>query len=265
MGETALSIKGNTFQFFSRNPRGGQAKKIDPADAQALIDLAKTNNFAPLLVHAPYTINMCSSNKDTRDFARMAFADDLERLQYLPDNYYNFHPGSHVGQGVETGIAQITEIMNACIRENHHTTILLETMSGKGTEVGRSFEEIKAIIDKVELADKIGVCLDTCHVYSAGYDIVNKLDQVLAEFEQIIGLDRLKAIHLNDSMTPFNSKKDRHAPIGEGHIGFAALVEFITHPLLRDLPFYLETPQELPGYAREIKMLRQAYQEILGE
>lgn len=260
MGETALSIGADTFQFFTRNPRGSKAKAINPADAKALVELTREYKFAPLLAHAPYTLNPCSAKEETREFAHMTMEDDLKRMEYLPGNLYNFHPGSHVGQGSEEGVRQITALLNAILKEEQTTIVLLETMSGKGTEVGRSFEELRAIIDGVKLSEKMGVCLDTCHVYDAGYDIVNHLDDVIEEFDQIVGLERLKAIHMNDSKNPFESHKDRHEKIGEGSIGLEAFSRIINHPRLQGLPFYLETPNELPGYQAEIQLLRSHYQ-----
>lgn len=256
MGKDALKIGANTFQFFTRNPRGGKAKAIDPKDVDNLIQLMKEHHFGKLLAHAPYTLNPASSKPNVREFAKMAMEDDLRRMEYLPFNYYNFHPGSHVGQGAEQGIGLIIEHLNEIIKEEHTTTILLETMSGKGTEIGRSFEELKAIIDGVQLSDKMGVCLDTCHIYDAGYDIVNDLEGVLDEFDEIIGLDRLYAIHLNDSKNPFASHKDRHEKIGAGSLGLETFEKVINHPKLRDLPFFLETPNELDGYAKEIEVLK---------
>lgn len=256
MGEEALTINANTFQFFSRNPRGSKAKAVDKKDTEKLNEIAKNNNFAPILAHAPYTLNACSSDEGLREFARNTMASDLEIMEYIPNNMYNFHPGSHVGQGVDIAIDYISDMLNAILKEEYHTTVLLETMSGKGSEVGASFEEIRRIIDKVELNHKLGVCLDTCHVYSAGYNIVEDLDGVLEQFDKIIGLERLKAVHLNDSMMPFNSRKDRHEKIGKGTIGLDAIIKFINHPKLAHLPYYLETPNELNGYAEEIKLLR---------
>lgn len=261
MGKEALNIGANTFQFFTRNPRGSKAKEIDPKDVDALLEIIKENKFAKILAHAPYTLNACSADESTREFAVEIMADDLKRMEYLPNNLYNFHPGSHVKQGVEVGIQLITNMLNIVIKPEQTTTILLETMSGKGTEVGRSFEELKQILDGITLSDKMGICLDTCHVYDAGYDIVNDLDGVLDEFDKIIGLDKLYAIHLNDSKNPFSSHKDRHEKIGEGSIGKDAMVRIINHPKLRHLPFFLETPNELPGYEQEIKMLRKAFNE----
>lgn len=261
MGRDALNIGADTFQFFTRNPRGSRAKAIDPEDARALRALAEEHRFAVLLAHAPYTLNACSADAGTREFARETMADDLERMEYLPGSCYNFHPGSHTGQGAETGIAQIAAMLNAILKPEQSTTVLLETMAGKGTEVGRSFEELRAILDRVELREKMGVCLDTCHVSDAGYDIINDLDGVLEEFDRVIGLERLRAVHLNDSKNPPGSHKDRHEKIGEGQIGFEALARIINHPKLRGLPFYLETPNDLDGYAREIALLRGAYRE----
>lgn len=259
MGKTALSIGADTFQFFTRNPRGGKAKAVKPEDAAALNALMQEHNFAPILAHAPYTMNPCAADEKLLEFAQMVMEGDLAMLEYVPGNMYNFHPGSHVKQGAEVGIEKIAALLNSVLHKDLHTTVLLETMAGKGTEVGRSFQELKSIIDRTELSSQLGVCLDTCHVYSAGYDIVNDLDGVLAEFDRIIGLDRLKAIHLNDSLTPFNSHKDRHAKIGEGSLGLDAIVRVINHPLLRDLPFILETPNDNDGYRQEIALLRSQY------
>ena len=261
MGKEAQKLNANTFQFFTRNPRGSKAKPWDPKDVAGLLELMEQNGFAKLVAHAPYTLNPCSADPSIREFAHMVMAEDLENMEMLPHQFYNFHPGSHVGQGVEAGIQWIVSLLNATLRPDQTTLFLLETMSGKGSEVGRSFEELKAILDGVHHAEKMGICLDTCHVYSAGYDIVNNLDGVLEEFDRILGLDCLKAIHLNDSLTPFHSHKDRHAKIGEGSIGLEATVRLINHPQLRHLPFLLETPNELPGYAQEIQLLRNAYQE----
>ncbi|MGO5051897.1 deoxyribonuclease IV [Lachnospiraceae bacterium LCP25S3_G4] len=258
MGEEALRIGANTFQFFTRNPRGSKAKAIDPEDAERLIQLMKENNFTKILAHAPYTLNACSADEHTREFAVMTMKDDLERMEYLPGNLYNFHPGSHVKQGEEVGITLIAEMLNKILTPKQRTLVLLETMSGKGTEVGRDFEEVRAIIDRVEQQDKLGVCLDTCHVHDAGYDIVNNLDGVINEFDQIVGLERLHAIHLNDSMNPINSHKDRHQKIGEGCIGLEALINVINHPKLRHLPFFLETPNDILGYKKEIILLKNA-------
>ena len=260
MGKEALQIGGNTFQFFTRNPRGGKTKDIDPKDVEAFLKLAKENNFATILAHAPYTLNACSADERTREFAFEMMSDDLVRMEYVPNSLYNFHPGSHVKQGADVGINYIVELLNKVLTPEQTTTVLLETMAGKGTEVGRSFEEIAEIISRVELKDHMGVCLDTCHVYDAGYDIVNDLDGVLNKFDEIIGLDRLKAIHLNDSKNPFASHKDRHEKIGEGSIGIEAIARIINHPKLKGIPFFLETPNELDGYAKEIELLKGLYQ-----
>lgn len=257
MGKEALSIGADTFQFFTRNPRGGSSKAIDQVDVNRLIDLMKLNDFGPVLAHAPYTLNPCSADGRVRDFALEVFAEDLEKLENLPGTLYNFHPGSHVGQGVDQGIELIVEILDKVMTENQSTIILLETMSGKGSEVGSQFEELRKIMDMARFGEKLGVCLDTCHVYDAGYDIVGDLDGVLEAFDRIIGLDRLKAIHLNDTKNPFNSHKDRHEKIGEGHLGIDAISRIINHPKLKHLPFYLETPNEVPGYAEEIALLKQ--------
>ena len=259
MGKEALSIGANTFQFFTRNPRGGKAKDIDEKDINELLEIMKKNNFAKILAHAPYTLNGCSADENTRKFATEMMADDLVRMEYLPNNLYNFHPGSHVKQGVDVGIDYIVEMLNTVLKPEQTTTVLLETMAGKGTEIGRTFEEIAEIINRVELKDHLGVCLDTCHVYDAGYDIVNDLDNVLEEFDKIIGLNRLKAIHLNDSKNPFKSHKDRHEKIGEGSLGLEGISRIINHPKLRHLPFFLETPNELDGYKNEIEVLREQY------
>ena len=259
MGKTALSIGANTFQFFTRNPRGSKAKDIDEKDVAKFLQLAAENGITTVLAHAPYTINPCSSTAETREFALQTMEDDLRRMEYIPGNLYNFHPGSHTGQGTETGIALIAETLNRILTPQQTTTVLLETMAGKGSEVGGRFEELRAIIDRVELKDKVGICLDTCHVHDGGYDIVNDLEGVLSEFDRVIGLDRLKAIHINDSMNPISSHKDRHQKIGEGHIGLAAMERIINHPALRHIPFFLETPNELDGYAAEIAQLRALY------
>lgn len=258
MGKEALSINADTFQFFSRNPRGSKAKAFNKEDAAALAALMKEHAFAPLLIHAPYTLNACSADEGLREFAKNTMAQDLENLENLPGHLYNFHPGSHTGQGIDTGIRFIADMLNALLSKEMKTTVLLETMSGKGSEVGSRFEELRRIIDLTDIKEKLGVCLDTCHVFSAGYDIVNDLDGVLEEFDRIIGLERLKAIHLNDSLTPFGAKKDRHEKIGKGQIGWDAIVRIINHPRLRDLPFYLETPNKIDGYAEEISRLRKA-------
>ena len=259
MGKTALSIGASTFQFFTRNPRGSKAKAIDPADVAAFLALAAENGFGTLVAHAPYTINPCSKDEHTREFARMTLADDLRRMEHIPGNVYNFHPGSHTGQGMETGIGQIAETLNAILTPDIRTTVLLETMSGKGSEVGSRLEELREIIDRVELSDKLGVCLDTCHVSDAGYDIADDPDGVLTEFDRVIGLDRLRAVHVNDSLNPRGSHKDRHARIGEGCLGAEALGRVVRHPALQGLPFVLETPNELPGYAREIALLKELH------
>ncbi len=258
MGREALSIGANTFQFFTRNPRGGNAKAVSPEDVAAYLTLASENGLGVILAHAPYTLNGCSADESVRDFARRTLRDDLERMEQLPGNLYNFHPGSHVGQGVDVGIGLIADMLNAVLWEDMRTTVLLETMAGKGSEVGGRFEELRAIIDRVRLNDRLGVCLDTCHVSDAGYDIVGDLDGVLAEFDRVIGLDRLKAIHLNDSKNPRGSRKDRHEKLGEGALGFDALMRVVNHPALRGLPFLLETPNELEGYAREIARVKEA-------
>ena len=259
MGKTAVEIGANVFQFFTRNPRGGAAKAIDEKDVEAFLALSKEKGLSTVLAHAPYTLNACAAAENTLNFARETMADDLARMEYIPGNLYNFHPGSHVGQGVEKGIELIAETLNMTLHEDLHTTVLLETMAGKGSEVGGRFEEIREIIDRTELSDMLGVCLDTCHVYDAGYDIVNDLDGVLTEFDRVIGLDRLKAIHLNDTKNPFASHKDRHEVIGGGFLGIEAITRVINHPALRKLPFYLETPNELTGYAKEIELLKGLY------
>ena len=259
MSQTVVELGGNTCQFFSRNPRGGRAKKINEKDFAAARAFAAEHHFAPFLAHAPYTMNCCSADTSIREFAQMVFIEDLAMLEYLPGTFYNFHPGSHVGQGVETAIPQIVSALNRALSSRQQTTVLLETMSGKGSEVGKSFEELRQIIDGVECSEKMGVCLDTCHVYSAGYDLVDHLDDVLEEFDRVVGLERLKTIHLNDSMTLLGSHKDRHEKIGQGTIGLPAIERIINHPALKDIPFYLETPNELPGYQEEISLLRSLY------
>lgn len=251
-----ISIGGNTFQYFSRNPQGGKAKEWNQNDFNKYIEYAKENNIEVLLCHAPYTLNACSIKPETREFALICFKEDIKKLENFGNALYNFHPGSHTGQGIEVGIDQIVEILDQVLYPEMTTTVLLELMAGKGSEIGRSFEEIANIINKVKFNDKLGVCLDTCHVYSAGYDIVNNLDEVLDEFDRIIGLDRLKAIHLNDSKMPFASNKDRHEKIGQGTIGLDAIINIINHPKLKHLPFYLETPNELDGYMEEINILK---------
>ena len=260
MGKEEVSLGGNVFAFFTRNPRGGKAKEIVPEDVAKFLAYQQEQGIGKLVAHAPYTMNPCAEKEYIREFALNAMTDDLKRMEYTPGNYYNFHPGSHVGQGAEAGIEMIAELLNQVLQPEQTTTVLLETMSGKGSEVGRSFQELKAIMDRVELKDHLGVCLDTCHVYSTGYDIVNDLEGVLQEFDKIIGLDKLKAVHLNDSMMPFASNKDRHAKIGEGTIGLEALVAVINHPSLRDLPFILETPNDAEGYRKEIALLKEKYQ-----
>ena len=261
MGKEALSIGADTFQFFTRNPRGGSVKPFDKADADALNGFMQERDFAPILAHAPYTLNACAAEESIRDFARRTMREDLERLAHVPNAMLNFHPGSHVKQGAERGIELIAKMLDEVYTSDMPTTVLLETMSGKGSEVGRNFEELRAIMEASKAGDRLGVCLDTCHVYDAGYDIVGDLDGVLKEFDRVIGLDRLKAIHLNDSKNPFASHKDRHEKIGEGALGLEAMVRIINHPKLRHLPFYLETPNELDGYAAEIKLLRSRYEE----
>ncbi|OOM81813.1 putative endonuclease 4 [Clostridium puniceum] len=259
MGKQALQIGGNTFQFFTRNPRGSKAKDIDEEDIAEFLELAKENNFATILAHAPYTLNACSADEKTRNFAKEVMEDDLNRMEYTPNSFYNFHPGSHIKQGVEVGIKYISDLLNEVLKPEQTTTVLLETMAGKGTEVGRTFEELQEILKRVKLSNKMGICLDTCHVYDAGYDIVNDLDGVLEQFDKIIGLDKLLAIHLNDSMNVFESHKDRHAKIGEGSLGLDAISNIINHPKLRDLPFFLETPNELEGHGKEIELLKSLY------
>lgn len=260
MGKQTLANGGNTFAFFTRNPRGGRAKDINLQDVQEFLQLAQENHFGKIVAHAPYTMNCAGAKENLRDFARETMADDLKRLELTRGNYYNFHPGNHVGQGAETGIARIAEILNEVLTEEQSTTVLLETMSGKGSEIGRNFDELCQIIDRVERKDKLGVCLDTCHVWDSGYDIVNNLDGVFTEFDSVIGLDRLKAIHLNDSMNGLGSHKDRHAKIGEGEIGLEALVRVIRHPATKGIPFILETPNDDEGWTREIALLRKEYE-----
>ena len=261
MGRQIVKNGGNTFAFFTRNPRGGNAKAIDPADVAKFLEIAKEHEFGKIVAHAPYTLNACAAKENLRDFARNTFSDDLKRMEATPGHYYNFHPGSHVGQGIEVGIQKIAEVLNAVLTEEQTTTVLLETMAGKGSEVGSHFQELRAIMDLVEKRDKLGICLDTCHVWDGGYDIVNDLDGVLTEFDRIIGLDHLKAIHLNDSLNPLGSHKDRHARIGEGQIGLDALVRVIRHPALDGKPFILETPNDDEGWTREIALLRERYSE----
>ena len=262
MGKEALALGADTFAYFTRNPRGGGAKAVDEADAAALRELLAQNGFAPLVVHAPYTYNLCSDKESVRTFAKDSLEEDLHTLELLPGNYLNFHPGSHMKQGAEAGIAMIADALNAIMFDGMHTTVLLETMAGKGSEVGGRFEEIRAIIDRVERQGSIGVCLDTCHVYDGGYDIVNDPDAVVKEFDRVIGLRYLKAIHINDSKNPFASHKDRHEKIGLGSIGLSGFARIINHPALRELPFILETPQETnQGYAEEIRLLREMAEE----
>lgn len=256
MAKDAEKIGATTFQFFTRNPRGGNARALDENDVTEFLKKKEELKLGKLVAHAPYTLNGCSADDAVRDFAWRTMRNDLERLEHTPGNYYNFHPGSHVKQGMETGIRLISDMLNGILTAEQSTTVLLETMAGKGSEVGGRFEELREILDRVELTEKMGVCLDTCHVWDSGYDIVNDLDGVLAEFDRVIGLDRLKAIHLNDSLNPRGARKDRHAKIGEGHIGLEAMVRVINHPALRNLPFCLETPNELDGYAREIELLK---------
>lgn len=259
MGKTALKIGANTFQYFTRNPRGSRAKAIDPEDAMKLREILKENNFGKLVAHAPYTLNPASAKPEVREFAKITMADDLERMEYLPGNYYNFHPGSHTGLGVEEGIRLIIELLNTIMTEDQTTIVLLEGMSGKGTEIGSKFEELAEVIEGVELKSKIGVCLDTCHLYEAGYDIKNNLDGVLEEFDKIVGLEKLHAIHLNDSKNELGAAKDRHEKIGEGSLGIETITKVINHPKLRHLPFNLETPNELDGYEAEIKLLKELF------
>ena len=259
MGRQAVKLGASTFAFFIRNPRGGKAKEIKEADVQKYLEIASEQKFGPIVAHAPYTLNACAAKEDLRVFARETMADDLQRMEYIPGNYYNFHPGSHVGQGADIGIEKIAEILNDVLRPEQTTTVLLETMAGKGSEVGRSFEELRAILDRIKLQEKMGICLDTCHVWDAGYDIVSNLDGVLQEFDRVIGLERLKAVHINDSMNPLGAHKDRHEKIGQGNIGLEAFVRIINHPALCHLPFVLETPNDDDGWRQEIAMLRTAY------
>lgn len=259
MGKTAEEIGAGTFQFFTRNPRGGNAKAISAEDVEAFLKFAGERELLPILAHAPYTLNACSADARTREFAVNTMADDLMRMEYTPGNFYNFHPGCHVQQGAEAGISYISGMLNTVLKPEQTTTVLLETMAGKGSEVGREFAELREILDRVTLSGKMGVCLDTCHVWDGGYDIVGHLDEVLDEFDRTVGLKRLKAIHLNDSCNPLGAHKDRHARIGEGYIGLAAMERLINHPALRKLPFYLETPNDLKGYAYEISLLKSKY------
>lgn len=259
MGKEAVRIGANDFQFFTRNPRGGAAKPLDLDDIRSFEEYRKENGIISVLAHAPYTMNACSKDAGLREFAKNTMADDISRLENIEGALYNFHPGSHVGQGEDVGIQYIADMLNSVLYPEQKTTILLETMAGKGSEIGRSFNEIRAIIDKVQLKEKLGVCLDTCHVFDGGYDIVNDLDGVLKKFDEIIGIHRLKAIHLNDSMNYLGCHKDRHAKIGEGGIGLESITQIINHPLLRDLPFFLETPNDIDGYKREIDLLKSLY------
>ena len=260
MARQMIANEGNTFAFFTRNPRGGRAKEIDPEDVRKFLELTEEYKFGKIVAHAPYTLNACAAKENIREFARETMADDLKRMEWTPGNYYNFHPGSHVGQGAEAGVRMIAEMLNEVLTEDQTTTVLLETMSGKGTEMGRNFEELRQILDLVEKKDKMGICLDTCHVWDGGYDIVNDFDGVLEEFDRIIGLEKLKAIHLNDSLNDLGSHKDRHARIGEGRIGLEALVRVISYPRLEGIPFILETPNDDEGWAAEIRNLREAYE-----
>ncbi len=259
MGKEAVALGANTFQFFTRNPRGGTAKPIDEKDTEAFRQYADEQGIGQILAHAPYTLNGCSADASIRDFARRTMADDLQRMEYIPGNLYNFHPGSHVGQGMETGIEQIADMLNGILQEDMHTTVLLETMAGKGSEVGSRFEELRAIMDRVSLKDKLGVCMDTCHMADAGYDIVHDLDGVLTAFDKTIGLERVHAVHINDSKNPMGSHKDRHEQIGLGTLGTETILRVMEHPALRDKLFVLETPNDLPGYAREIAMLKEKW------
>ncbi|MCI9545856.1 MAG: deoxyribonuclease IV [Lachnospiraceae bacterium] len=259
MGKTAVYMNANTFAFFTRNPRGGKAKEIKEADVEKYKEIAKVHQFGKIVAHAPYTLNACAAREDLREFARNTMEDDLKRMEYIPGNYYNFHPGSHVGQGAQTGIEKIAQVLNEVLDRKWNTMVLLETMAGKGTEVGRTFEELREIMDRVKCQEKLGVCLDTCHVWDGGYDIVGDLDGVVQEFDRVIGLEHLKAIHLNDSKNPLGSHKDRHAKIGEGEIGLEALSAVTRHPALRNLPFILETPNDEDGWAQEIRILRERF------
>ena len=261
MGRQALSLGADTFQFFTRNPRGGSVKPFDAEDAAALVALMREHDFAPVVAHAPYTLNACAADAHIRDFARRTMREDLERLEHLPGAMLNFHPGSHVRQGAEVGVRLIAQLLDEVLTDDIHTPVLLETMADKGSEVGRSFEELRAVMDAAKCGDRLGVCLDTCHVWDGGYDVVGALDDVLAAFDRVIGLDRLKAVHVNDSKNPMGSRKDRHERIGEGTIGLEAFARIVNHPALRGLPFELETPNELDGYAREIALLRELARE----
>jgi len=261
MGREAVSIGAGTFAFFTRNPRGGKAKKTDEEDVRLLLEIMDRDHIGPLVAHAPYTLNPCSADKKVRGFAFIAMEDDMKRMEYLPGSYYNLHPGSHVGQGVEKGIELTAELLNEILKPEQSTIVLLETMAGKGSEIGCRFEELRSIIDRTDLKDKIGVCLDTCHISDAGYDIINDLDGVVKDFDTVIGLERLKAVHINDSLNPPGSGKDRHARIGEGKLGLETLSRIVSHPKLRGLPFILETPNDLAGYAKEIEILKGVYEE----
>lgn len=259
MGKDAIAIGANTFAFFTRNPRGGKSKAIDEKDVKGLLEIMEGNGFAKLVAHAPYTLNPCSSTEKVREFAKIAMTEDLQKMEYLPGNYYNFHPGSHTGQGTEKGIELITKLLNEVLTEDMNTVVLLESMAGKGSEIGGTFEELAEIIRRVEIKDKIGVCLDSCHISDGGYDIKANLDGVIEEFDKIVGLKYLKAMHLNDSLNPLGAHKDRHAKIGEGYLGTETFEKIINHEKLKDLPFILETPNELEGYAAEIATLRSLY------
>ncbi len=261
MGRHAVSLGANTFAFFTRNPRGGSAKQINKSDINAFLNLAEKHQFGKLVAHAPYTMNLCSGNETVRNFSRSILADDMVRMEFTPGNYYNFHPGSHVGQGVDKGIEQISDTLNDILTPAQTTTVLLESMAGKGSEIGASFEELRAIIDRIELKEKMGVCLDTCHLWEAGYDIVNNLNGVLEEFDKIVGIKYLKAMHLNDSKNPMGAHKDRHEIIGKGKIGTDSLIRVINHPLLKKLPFILETPNDDEGYSNEISLMKSNYNE----
>ncbi len=256
MGKRAVKMNANTFAFFTRNPRGGKAKEIQQEDVERYKEISRQHEFGKIVAHAPYTMNACAAKEELREFAKNILTDDLKRMDYIPGNYYNFHPGSHVGQGVQTGIEKIAQVLNAVLKPEWNTTVLLETMAGKGTEVGGNFEEIRQIMDLVECREKLGVCMDTCHLWDGGYDIVGGLDGVVEEFDRVIGLEHLKAVHLNDSKNPLGSHKDRHEKIGEGHIGLDALAAVVQHPKLRHLPFILETPNDEAGWAEEIRTLR---------
>lgn len=261
MGKEAVSIGANTFQFFTRNPRGGSAKPLDLQDIEKYLEFAKKNGIEQILAHAPYTLNACAQKEGLREFALATMRDDMQRLEHIPGGLYNFHPGSHVGQGEEKGIELIADLLNRLLEESFSTRILLETMAGKGSEIGRNFEEIRSIMDKVEQKERLGVCMDTCHVFDGGYDVVDHLEEVLKNFDEVIGVTCLYAVHLNDSMNPIGSHKDRHQKIGEGYIGTEAFARIINHPALRHLPFFLETPNELPGYEKEIALLKNLYRE----